>query len=136
MAGLTESWISDKAKDGLQLAGQGDEYAVGILPEMEDDYMVLYDTLDGHPLRIPVADRTYMLAKARAKKPGERADWVRVTGTKGVIQHAPGGVIPSYSETPLAQLPDRTQPVALAEGVKTVRSKRKRGKRGKGKVAS
>ena len=136
MAGLTESWMSDKAKDGVRMAGQGDEFAVGTLPQPEDDYMILYDTLDGHPLRIPLADRIYMLAKARAVVPGERADWVRVAGTKGVVQHAPGGTTPSYSETPLAQIPDRTQLVALTEGVKTGRSKRKRGKRGKRKVTS
>jgi hypothetical protein len=136
MAGLTESWMSDKSKDGVRMAGQGDEFAVGTLPQAEDDYMILYDTLDGHPLRIPLADRTYMLAKARAVVPGERADWVRVAGTKGVIQHAPGGTTPSYSETPVALQANRTKPLAMAQGVKAVRSKRKRGKRGKRKVLS
>lgn len=136
MAGLTESWMSDKAKDGVRMAGQGDEFAVGTLPQAEDDYMILYDTLDGHPLRIPLADRTYMLAKARAVVPGERADWVRVAGTKGVVQHAPGGTTPAYSETPVALQADRTKPLAMAQGVKAVRSKRKRGKRGKRKVLS
>ena len=53
MAGLTESWMADKAKDGVRMAGEGNEFAVGVLPEVEDDYMILYDTLDGHPLRIP-----------------------------------------------------------------------------------
>lgn len=137
MAGLTESWISEKAGNGVQVAGQGDEFAVGVVPETEEDYIILYDTSDGHPLRVPLADRTYMLAKARAIVPGERADWVRVAGTKGVVQHAPGGVTPAYSETPVApSIPDRNPPVALESGVKTGRSKRKRGKRGKGKVAS
>tara|TARA_R110000823_G_scaffold96916_2_gene210886 strand:+ start:281 stop:691 length:411 start_codon:yes stop_codon:yes gene_type:complete len=136
MAGLTESWMSDKSKDGVRMAGQGDEFAVGTLPQAEDDYMILYDTLDGHPLRIPLADRTYMLAKARAVVPGERADWVRVAGTKGVIQHAPGGTTPSYSETPVALQANRTKPLAMAQGVRAVRSKRKRGKRGKRKVLS
>ena len=136
MAGLAESWMSDKAKDGVRMAGQGDEFAVGTLPQTEDDYMILYDTLDGHPLRIPLADRIYMLAKARAVVPGERADWVRVAGTKGVVQHAPGGTAPAYSETPVALQADRTKPLAMAQGVKAVRSKRKRGKRGKRKVLS
>jgi hypothetical protein len=136
MAGLTESWMSDKAKDGVRMAGQGDEFAVGTLPQAEDDYMILFDTLDGHPLRIPLADRTYMLAKARAVVPGERADWVRVAGTKGVIQHAPGGTTPSYSETPVALQADRTKPLAMAQEVKAVQGKRKRGKRGKRKVLS
>jgi hypothetical protein len=136
MAGLTESWMSDKAKDGVRMAGQGDEFAVGTLPQAEDDYMILYDTLDGHPLRIPLADRTYMLAKARAVVSGERADWVRVAGTKGVVQHAPGGTTPSYSETPVALQADRNLELITPSGVKTVRSKRKRGKRGKRKVLS
>jgi hypothetical protein len=77
-----------------------------------------------------------MLAKARAVVPGERADWVRVAGTKGVVQHAPGGTTPSYSETPVALQANRTKPLAMAQGVKAVRSKRKRGKRGKRKVLS
>jgi hypothetical protein len=136
MASLTDSWVSDKSEKGMRIAGQGDEFAIGILPQLEDDYVILYDTSDGHPQRVPEADRKYMLAKARAIVPGERADWVKVAGTKGVTMWAPGGVEPSYSETPLAQLPDRTQPVALAEEVKSGRSKRKRGKRGKRKVTS
>ena len=136
MAGLTDSWISDKSEKGVRIAGQGDEFAVGILPQVEDDYVILYDTSDGHPQRVPEADRKYMLAKARAIVPGERADWVKVGDTKGVTMWASGGVEPAFSETPLAQLPDRTQSVALTEGVKSDRGKRKRGRRGKRKVAS
>lgn len=136
MTNLTESWMSEKARDGARMAGQGDEFAVAVLPETGSDYITLYDTLDGHSLRVPLHDRIYMLAKGRPVVPGERADWVRVAGTKGVVQHAPGGVTPAYSETPLAQIPDKTKPVALAGGVKGVRNKRKRGKRGKGKVTS
>jgi hypothetical protein len=136
MAGLTESWVSDKAKDGIRVSSQGEEFAVGVLPETESDYIILYDTLDGQPLRVPKADRDYYLAKARASKPGERADWVKVPGTKGVTMWAAGGVEPSFSETPVALQADRTKPLAMAQGVKAVRSKRKRGKRGKRKVLS
>lgn len=137
MPSLTESWISDQGQAGSRLAGSGDGFAVVLQPQEEDDYVTIFDTSDGHPLRIPLQDKRYQLAKVRPTTKGQRATWVRIQGRgNGVVHYAPGGSVPAYSETPPATLqPDRNQPVALADGVKSVRRSRKRGKRGKGKVS-
>ena len=133
MPGAVDSWIKDHRLDG-QVAAQGDEYAVAVLSEEEDDYCILYDTFDGHPLRVPEQDKRYQLAKVRPTPPGDRARWVKIQGRKGMVHYAEGGSVPAYSETPPAVLPDRSQPVAQVGGVKTGSRRRKRGKRGRGKV--
>ena len=133
---LTESWIADQSKAGNRLAVGGDHYAIAVLDEPNDGMMYVWDSLDGHRLSIPTADRNYQLAKVRPTTPGERARWVKVEGRKGLVHYAPGGSTPAYLETPPASLPDRTQPVALAEGVKDGSRRRKRGKRGRRKVLS
>ena len=133
----TESWMQDQRQAGNSIAGSGDGYAVAVMDATEDDYIVLYDLSDGHPLRVPAQDRIYMLAKRRATQPGERALWVTAPGIRGKFQHAPGGSVPAYSETPPATLqPVRNQPVAQTDGDKTVRRSRKRGRRGRGKGSS
>jgi len=109
--------------------GQGQDYGIAI-EDKQNDYCFLYDTLDGHKLRVPLADKQYMLAKRRPINEGERARWVQIPGIEGLIHHAPGGSTPAYSETLPAELPDKTESLALTPGVKSSRG-RKRGKRGK-----
>jgi hypothetical protein len=112
--------------------GQGQDYGIAI-EDKQNDYCFLYDTLDGHKLRVPLADKQYMLAKRRPVKKGERTVWVQIPGIEGLIHHAPGGSTPAYSETLPAELPDKTESLALTPGVKSSRG-RKRGKRGKRKA--
>jgi hypothetical protein len=108
---------------------QSEDYGIAV-DDKQDDYCFLYDTLDGHKLRVPLADKQYMLAKVRPVKEGERAVWVQIPGQQGLIHHAPGGSTPAYSETLPAELPDKTESLAATPGVKSSRG-RKRGKRGK-----
>ena len=131
-----DSWSADQSVAGNLTVGSGDGFAIAVLDEPNDNMMYVYDSLDGHRLSIPRADREYQLAKVRPTTPGERARWVKVEGRKGLVHYAPGGSTPAYLETPPASLPDRTQPVALAEGVKDGSRRRKRGKRGRRKVLS
>ena len=111
---------------------QSESYGIAI-EDKQDDYCILYDTLDGHQIRVPLADKLYMLAKVRPVKKGDRAVWVQIPGIEGLIHHAPGGSTPAYSETLPAELPDKTESLALTPGVKSSRG-RKRGKRGKGRA--
>ncbi len=134
MAGLTESWIQEKRAQGNSVAGSGDDYAVAVIDDTEDDYVILYDLTDGHPLRVPAADRQYMLAKRKPLVKGERVQWFRTPNGRGMYQSAPGGVQPVYSETPPATTqPTRTPELITQGGGKSVRRSRKRGKRGRGK---
>ena len=108
---------------------QSESYGIAV-DDKQDDYCFLYDTLDGHQIRVPLADKQYMLAKVRPVKEGERATWVQIPGKPGLVHHAPGGSTPAYSETLPAELPDKTESLASTPGVKSSRG-RKRGKRGK-----
>ena len=109
--------------------GQGQDYGIAI-EDKQNDYCFLYDTLDGHKLRVPLADKQYMLAKVRPVKKDETARWIQIPGQPGLIHYADGGSIPAYSETLPAELPDKTESLASTPGVKSIRG-RKRGKRGK-----
>jgi len=111
---------------------QSESYGIAI-EDKQDDYCFLYDTLDGHQIRVPLADKQYMLAKRHPVKKGERAKWMQIPGQSGFIHYAPGGSTPAYSETLPAELPDKTESLALTPGVKSSRG-RKRGKRGKRKA--
>jgi len=137
MAGLTESWISEQSQAGIQLSGSGEDYAVGVQEQSEDDYLVIFDTKDGHPLRIPVQDRSYQLAKVRPTTPGDRAKWVKVKGRKGMVHYAEHGSTPAYSETPPV-ITQSTSPVApqMPQEGKAGKGRRKRGNRGKRKASS
>ena len=110
---------------------QSESYGIAI-EDKQDDYCVLYDTLDGHQLRVPLADKQYMLAKRRPINEGERVRWVQIPGKPGLVHHAPGGSAPAYSETMPAELPHKTESLASTPRVKSSRG-RKRGKRGKGR---
>ena len=133
---LAESWIADQSSKGNRIVNSGAQFAIAVLDEPDDGKIPIWDAEDGHELRIPRDDREYHLAKRKAIIPGERVRWVKIQGRKGLLQYAPGGTVPAYLETPPAALPDRTQPVALVEGVKTGSRSRKRGKRGRRKVLS
>jgi len=145
----TQSWIEEQAQQGNSIAqtdrglAAGDNYAIARMSETEDDYIILYDTKDGHPLRVPMADRQYMLAKMLPLNPKERVSWFKNPNGRGLYQSAPSGVRPAYSETPpvLDQQPEavasgKSSSVAPTGQAKTVRRRRKRGKRGGRKVPS
>ena len=137
MSGLTESWIQDQRRTGISVSGSGDDFAVAVLDETEEDYTILYDTQDGHPLRVPLADRQYMLAKMLPIVSGERVNWYKNPSGRGMYQSAPGGVRPAYSETPPVITESVRNPeLAIPSGDKTVRRSRKRGKRGRGRRLS
>jgi hypothetical protein len=124
-----QQWQDSQSFRGNRIVSQGDDYGIAI-DDRQDGYCFLYDTSDGHKLRVPLADKQYMLAKVRPVNEGERAKWVQIPGKPGLIHHAPGGSVPAYSETLPAELPDKTESLALTPGVKSSRG-RKRGKRGK-----
>jgi hypothetical protein len=112
-----------------KLVAEGQEYAIGTLPDAPDDYVYLYDTKDGSKLRVPVGDRQYMLAKMRPVKKGERAVWRKVGNTTRVFQTAPSGVIPAYSETPVVATARRDE-LATPLDSKALPKRRRRGARG------
>ena len=124
-----QQWRDAQSFRGNNVVSQSEDYGIAV-DDKQDDYCFLYDTLDGHPIRVPLADKQYMLAKVRPVKEGERAVWVQISGQPGLIHHAPGGSTPAYSETLPAELPDKTESLASTPGVKSSRG-RKRGKRGK-----
>jgi hypothetical protein len=124
-----QQWRDAQSFRGNNVVSQSEDYGIAV-DDKQDDYCFLYDTLDGHQIRVPLADKQYMLAKVRPVKEGERAVWVQIPGQQGLIHHAPGGSTPAYSETLPAELPDKTESLAATPGVKSSRG-RKRGKRGK-----
>ena len=127
-----QQWRDAQSFRGNNVISQGEDYGIAI-EDKQDDYCFLYDTLDGHKLRVPLADKQYMLAKVRPVNEGERAKWVQIPGKPGLIHHADGGSVPAYSETLPAELSDKKELVAPVPGVKDSR-RRKRGKRGKRKA--
>lgn len=115
---------------GMQLIAQGDLYAIAKTSVDEDNYTVVYDTLDGHALRIPVGDRQYVLAKMRPVKKGEHAVWRRIPGTTNrVVMIASGGVTPAYSETPVEARASVSE-FATPDTGKAPARRRRRGARG------
>lgn len=126
-----QQWQDSQSFRGNRIVSQGDNYGVAI-EDKQENCCWLYDTSDGHKLRVPLADKQYMLAKVRPVNEGERAKWVQIPGQPGLIHYAPGGSVPAYSETLPAELPDKQELVAPVPGVKNSR-RRKRGKRGKRK---
>ena len=84
--------------------------AVMLLPEMEPSYETLYDTIDGAPLRVPINDVTYQMAKIQVAVNGEE-------------------IVPAFSRTPLVQaaVTSRVAPTGNRKG------RRRRGRRGRGK---
>lgn len=107
--------------------------AIMLLPEMEPSYETLYDTIDGAPLRVPIDDVIYQMAKMRPKDPSLRGkiriDWQRTD--RGLIQVAVNGeeIVPAFSRTPLVQAAttSRVAPTGNRKG------RRRRGRRGRGK---
>ena len=124
-----QQWRDAQSFRGNKVVSEREDYGFADHDKL-DDYCFLYDTLDGNQIRVPLADKQYMLAKVRPVKEGERAVWVQIPGQQGLIHHAPGGSTPAYSETLPAELPDKTESLASTPGVKSSRG-RKRGKRGK-----
>lgn len=110
--------------------GQSADMAVAVTDDGDDMYITLYDTLDGHPLRVPESDRRYMLAKRRPVIEGERVVWRRIEGRKNAVyQTAPGGTVPAYSETPV-QAGSKVEQFATDHGAKAPTRRRRRGARG------
>ena len=124
-----QQWRDVQSFRGNNVVSQSEDYGIAV-DDKQDDYCFLYDTLDGHKLRVPLADKQYMLAKVRPVKKDETARWIQIPGQPGLIHYADGGSTPAYSETLPAELPDKTESLASTPGVKSSRG-RKRGKRGK-----
>ena len=90
------------------------------------EHITLYDTSDGHAVKVPAEDRTYYLAKVRAKNPDVKIikRWAD-NGNGGKIMVADQEVVPMFSETPI-ELPEESIRVASDRGIK---KNRKRGRR-------
>lgn len=113
-----------------KLLASGQDSVIAEMPTAEDDYLVVYDTADGHGVRIRHDAKQYMLALRRPLVKGEKVNWYKNPSGPGVIQNAPSGSVAAYSETPV-EVPGN--PVQLATGgeAKTpAKRKRRRGARG------
>lgn len=126
-----EQHVRESLQQGYvkKLTYQDSDSAVGYLPNVDDDYIVLFDTASGHAVRVPEHDRRYMLAKQRPLKKGERTDWYKNPVGPGVIQSAPSGSVPAYSEVPVV-VSNHTKQVATTGEVKAPARRRRRGARG------
>tara|TARA_R100000306_G_C4360287_1_gene134906 strand:+ start:450 stop:797 length:348 start_codon:yes stop_codon:yes gene_type:complete len=110
----------------------GEDLQTTVIDDGSNEYCFLYDTLDGHKIRVPLMDKQYMLAKVRPVQKGDRAKWVKIPGREGLTHYASGGSTPAYTETLPAELLNRKELVAPVSEVKSGR-RRKRGKRGRRK---
>lgn len=124
-----ETHVQTELKSGRisKVVASDSDYVIGLMPEKELVYGVVYDTLDGHEVRVPLGDVRYMLSKSRPIKAGERVDWYKSKATGGVYQSAPSGSVPAYSEVPVTAAGPAKR-LAISGGTK--QGRRKRGARG------
>jgi len=142
--GTANDWVRDVQQSGrgsrvLGQHGTGEAAVVEMNRGLDSDHIDIYDTTDGHTVRIKTNDRDYQLAKLRHLKPGEKPlPWggrrYGYAPKRGLVfgPSMPEGLTWAYSETPPAEA---AQPVERRQDGEGKARRRKRGRRGGRKAA-